>query len=32
MAIRQRLAAQELWNLGEGDVRRELVNGEDDWC
>lgn len=28
MAIRQKLTVQDLWNLGEGDVRRELVNGE----
>ena len=28
MATKVRLTAQDLWRLGEGDVRRELVNGE----
>jgi Uma2 family endonuclease len=28
MAVRTRVTAQDLWRLGEGDVRRELVNGE----
>jgi len=28
MATRARLTAQDLWRLGEGDVRRELVDGE----
>lgn len=28
MATKSRLTAQDLWRLGEGDVRRELVNGE----
>jgi Uma2 family endonuclease len=28
MATKTRVTAQELWGLGEGDVRRELVNGE----
>jgi Uma2 family endonuclease len=28
MAIRTKMTAQDLWRLGEGDVRRELVNGE----
>ena len=28
MATKVRLSAQDLWQLGEGDVRRELVNGE----
>ncbi|HEV8307346.1 MAG TPA: Uma2 family endonuclease [Methylomirabilota bacterium] len=28
MTIRLRVTAQDLWRLGEGDVRRELVNGE----
>ena len=28
MAIRARLTAQDLWKLGEGDTRRELVDGE----
>ncbi len=28
MALKARLTAQDLWRLGEGDVRRELVNGE----
>jgi Uma2 family endonuclease len=28
MATKTRLTAQDLWRLGEGDVRRELVNGE----
>lgn len=28
MVTRARLTAQDLWELGEGDVRRELVNGE----
>jgi len=28
MAIKARLTAQDLWKLGEGDTRRELVNGE----
>lgn len=27
MATKARLTAQDLWRLGEGDVRRELVNG-----
>lgn len=28
MATKVRLTAQDLWRLGEGDVRRELVDGE----
>jgi Uma2 family endonuclease len=28
MATRVRLTADDLWKLGEGDTRRELVNGE----
>ncbi len=28
MAIKARLTAQDLWKFGEGDTRRELVNGE----
>lgn len=28
MATKTRLTAQDLWRLGEGDIRRELVNGE----
>jgi Uma2 family endonuclease len=28
MAIKTRVTAEELWRLGEGDLRRELVNGE----
>ncbi len=28
MATKPRITAQELWQLGEGDIRRELVNGE----
>ena len=28
MAMRTKMTAQDLWQLGEGDVRRELVNGE----
>lgn len=28
MPIKARLTAQDLWKLGEGDTRRELVNGE----
>lgn len=28
MVTRARATAQDLWRLGEGDVRRELVNGE----
>jgi Uma2 family endonuclease len=28
MVTRTRLTAQDLWRLGEGDVRRELVDGE----
>jgi Uma2 family endonuclease len=28
MATRTRLTADDLWRMGEGDVRRELVNGE----
>lgn len=28
MATKTRLTAQDLWRLGEGDVRRELVDGE----
>ena len=28
MTTKARVTAQELWRLGEGDVRRELVNGE----
>jgi Uma2 family endonuclease len=28
MAMRMKMTAQDLWQLGEGDVRRELVNGE----
>ncbi len=28
MATKARLTAQDLWRLGEGDLRRELVNGE----
>jgi Uma2 family endonuclease len=28
MATKARLTAEDLWNLGEGDVRRELVDGE----
>ncbi len=28
MATKARLTAQDLWRLGEGDTRRELVNGE----
>jgi Uma2 family endonuclease len=28
MAIKARLTAQDLWKLGEGDTRRELVDGE----
>jgi Uma2 family endonuclease len=28
MATRTRMTAQDLWRMGEGDVRRELVNGE----
>ncbi len=28
MAIKARLTADDLWKLGEGDTRRELVDGE----
>lgn len=28
MVTKARMTAQDLWQLGEGDVRRELVNGE----
>ncbi|MBZ0169658.1 hypothetical protein MELA_01159 [Candidatus Methylomirabilis lanthanidiphila] len=28
MTTKVRMTAQDLWRLGEGDVRRELVNGE----
>ncbi len=28
MATKARVTAQDLWRLGEGDTRRELVNGE----
>jgi len=28
MATKARLTAEDLWRLGEGDLRRELVNGE----
>ncbi len=28
MVTRARITAQDLWRLGEGDIRRELVNGE----
>jgi Uma2 family endonuclease len=28
MVTRTKMTAQDLWRLGEGDVRRELVNGE----
>ena len=28
MVTKARLTAQDLWRLGEGDLRRELVNGE----
>ena len=28
MATKTKLTAEDLWRLGEGDVRRELVNGE----
>lgn len=28
MATKARVTAQDLWRLGEGDIRRELVNGE----
>jgi Uma2 family endonuclease len=28
MATKARLSAEDLWKLGEGDTRRELVNGE----
>ncbi|MBI4572243.1 MAG: Uma2 family endonuclease [candidate division NC10 bacterium] len=28
MVLKTRVTAQDLWRLGEGDVRRELVNGE----
>jgi Uma2 family endonuclease len=28
MVTKARVTAQDLWRLGEGDVRRELVNGE----
>ena len=28
MVTKARLTAEDLWRLGEGDVRRELVNGE----
>ena len=28
MATRTRLTADDLWRMGEGDVRRELVNRE----
>ena len=28
MATKVRLTARDLWRLGEGDVRRELVDGE----
>ena len=28
MAARTKMTAHDLWQLGEGDVRRELVNGE----
>lgn len=28
MATKARVTAQDLWRLGEGDVRRELLNGE----
>ena len=28
MAIKGHLTAQDLWKLGDGDTRRELVNGE----
>src|SRR5712692_10589876 len=28
MTTKARLTAQDLWKLGEGDTRRELVNGE----
>jgi Uma2 family endonuclease len=28
MATRVRMTAEDLWRLGTGDVRRELVDGE----
>ncbi|MEK7205393.1 MAG: Uma2 family endonuclease, partial [candidate division NC10 bacterium] len=28
MVTKARITAQDLWRLGEGDVRRELINGE----
>ena len=28
MVLKARMTAEDLWRLGEGDVRRELVNGE----
>jgi Uma2 family endonuclease len=28
MSVKPRVTAEELWRLGEGDVRRELVDGE----
>ena len=28
MVTKARVTAQDLWRLGEGDIRRELVNGE----
>ena len=28
MATKVRITAEELWRMGEGDVRRELVNGK----
>jgi len=28
MVTKARITVQELWELGEGDVRRALVNGE----
>lgn len=28
MVTKARLTAQDLWRLGEGDIRRELVHGE----
>jgi hypothetical protein len=30
MAIKTRVTAEELWRLGEGDLRRDLVNGSVD--
>jgi len=28
VSVKPRVTAEELWRLGEGDIRRELVNGE----